>query len=326
MSSSIWSKRAEVAFWSLWLSAVAAFVALATWADHRYTLPLDRRVTFGVQELYRYSWADGFFQTVNDLGGEGAITLALFAALAFALLRGLRYEALMIAGTGAVRYIELGVRGLVHRPDGHYNALRANFDGLQRPTFYPGVNGFPSGHVFGVVLVYGLIFAYAARAIRFKPLAWLVRAFCVFEIALIGPARMYVGAHWFSDVVGAALLAGICLALVWKIDGMVTHRQVVARERDLASDAGLSTLAPHKRRFVRAPRSGEPAATPRPGARGSLITAARSHDGSQPPRLCLRRGISSPARIEPCYARSGRQPERQHGPQDRPPPDARRRR
>jgi membrane-associated phospholipid phosphatase len=258
--SRISSKRAEVAFWSLWLSAVATFVALAVWADHRYALPLDRRVTFGVQELYRYGWADRFFQTVNDLGGEGAIILALFAAFAFALLRGLRYEALTIAGTGAVRYVQLGVRALVHRPDAYFNAMRANFDGLQRPMFYPNPNAFPSGHVFGVALVYGLIFAYVPRAIRFNPLAWLVRAFCLFEIALIGPARMYVGAHWFSDVVGAALLAGIYLALAWKIDGLVTHRQAVAREGDLASDAGLSTQLPRKHRFARTPRPGEPAA------------------------------------------------------------------
>jgi membrane-associated phospholipid phosphatase len=166
----------------------------------------------------------------------------------------------MIAGTGAVRYVQLGVRALVHRPDAYYNALRANFDGLQRPTFYPDANGFPSGHVFGVALAYGLIFAYVPRAIGSKPLAWLVRAFCVFEIALIGPARMYVGAHWFSDVVGAALLAGIYLALVWKIDGIVTHRQILASERDLASDAGLGTQVPRKRRFARTPRLGAPAA------------------------------------------------------------------
>ena len=208
LTKRIWSHRAEIAFWSLWLAAVGAFVALAAWADRRYTLPLDRRITFGVQELYRYGWADRFFESVNTLGSEGTITLVLFVAFAFALLRGLRFEALMIAGTGAVRFIQLGVRAVVHRPDAEFLALRANFDGLHRPEFYPDANGFPSGHVFGAAIVYGLIFAYAPRALTFKPLAALVRAFCVFEIALIGPARMYVGAHWFSDVVGAMLLAG----------------------------------------------------------------------------------------------------------------------
>ena len=250
----IWSHRSEIAFWTLWLSAVASFVALAAWAGHRYTLPLDRRVTFGVQELYRYGWADRLFQTVNDLGSEGTITLVLFAAFAIALLRGLRYEALMIAGTGAIRYVQLGVRATVHRPDEQYNALRASFQGLFPPRMYPDTNGFPSGHVFGATIVYGLIFAYAPRATAFKPLAWLIRAFCVFEITLIGPARMYTGAHWFSDVTGAALLAGIYLALAWKIDGAITHIRTVAAERDLAAAAGLSAQSRGQRRFARTAR------------------------------------------------------------------------
>ena len=255
----IWPYRAEITFWLLWLTAVGAFVALAAWADHRYTLPLDRRITFGVQELYRYSWATPFFDQINRFGSEGTITLVLLASFAVLLLRGLRYEALMIAGTGAVRFVQLGVRAVVHRPDAEFLALRSTFDGLDRPTFYPDANGFPSGHVFGATIVYGLIFAYVPRAITIKPLATLVRALCVFEIALIGPARMYEGAHWFSDVIGAALLAGIYLALAWKLDGMISHIRETSDERELAVDAGLSVALPSQPRVARTPRRGEPA-------------------------------------------------------------------
>jgi undecaprenyl-diphosphatase len=264
----LWSHRADAAFWSLWLAAIAAFVAMALWADHRYTLPLDRGVTFGVQELYRYGWADRLFQYINDWGSEGTVTFVLFAAIAVALVRGLRFEALMIAGAGSIRYVQLGVRAAVHRPDAQYNALRANFDGLARPRLYPDADGFPSGHVFGATIVYGLIFAYIPRVIAFKPLAMLIRALCVFEIALIGPARMYTGAHWFSDTVGAALLAGIYLALAWKIDGMVTHIRTVAAERGLAAEAGLRAQPATPRRFARTPRSRDVAAAPDPNARG----------------------------------------------------------
>jgi membrane-associated phospholipid phosphatase len=265
----IWPYRAEIAFWSLWLAAICAFVALAAWVDRRYTLPLDRRVTFGVQELYRYAWADRLFESVNTLAGEGTITLVLFLAFMFTLLRGLRYEALMVAGTGAVRFVQLGVRSLVHRPDAEFLALRANFDGLHQPEFYPNASGFPSGHVFGATIVYGLIFAYAPRALAFKPFAWLLRAFCVFEIALIGPARMYVGAHWFSDVVGAALLAAIYLALAWKLDGMISHIRALAAERDLAADAGLSSAQGGRPRSIRAMRADgtTPAETTEPATR-----------------------------------------------------------
>jgi len=255
----IWPYRVEMAFWLLWLASVGGFVGLAVWADHRYTLPLDRRITFGVQELYRYSWATPFFDQINRFGSESTITLVLLASFAVLLLRGLRHEALMIAGAGAVRFVQLGVRYVVHRPDTEFLALRSTFVGLDRPTLYPDASGFPSGHVFGATIVYGLIFAYVPRAITIKPLATLVRALCVFEIALIGPARMYEGAHWFSDVVGAALLAGIYLALAWKLDGMISHIRETADERELASDAGLTVAVPRQRRFARTPRRSEPA-------------------------------------------------------------------
>src|SRR6185295_12133173 len=65
LSRRIWSYRVEILFWALWLAAVAAFIGLAAWADHRYTLPLDRRVTFGVQELYRVDGASRFFYEIN---------------------------------------------------------------------------------------------------------------------------------------------------------------------------------------------------------------------------------------------------------------------
>ena len=242
----IWPYRADITFWSLWCGAVASFVALAAWTTQRYTLPLDRRVTFGVQELYRYSWANPLFDTVNRFGSERTITLLLVATFGALALRGLRYEALMVAGAGAVRVVQLGVRAAIERPGGEFTALRAADGGLARPAFYPDPFGFPSGHVFGATIVYGLIFAYAPRAITYRPLAILIRACCVFEIALIGPSRMYAGAHWFSDVIGAALLAGVYLALAWKLDGAIAHIRATADERRLAVDAGLSarTLIP----------------------------------------------------------------------------------
>ena len=70
---------------------------------------------------------------------------------------------------------------------------------------------------------------------------------------------MYEGAHWFSDVIGAALLAGIYLALAWKLDGMISHIRETSDERELAVDAGLSVALPSQPRFARTPRRGEPA-------------------------------------------------------------------
>ena len=238
LSKRIWPYRAEIAFWSLWLFAVGAFIGLSAWVDHRYTLPLDRRITFGVQELYQYGWATRFFETVNRLGDQNTITLVLFSSFAVALLCGLRYEALMIAGTGAVRFLQLGVRHVVHRPDAEFLSLRSTFDGLQRPEFFPGPHGFPSGHVFGSAIVYGLIFAYAPRALTFKPLAIPCARFaCSRSLLLV--RRACTSARTGSAMSSAPCCSPASTCARLELDGVITHIRLVNSERALATKAGL---------------------------------------------------------------------------------------
>jgi undecaprenyl-diphosphatase len=245
------SRRADVAFWSAWLACAALFAGLAAWCGRRYALPLDIRLTRWVQDLDRYPRMDAVFRHVNDAGDYAFIAGVLLLGFVWLLLRGLRFEALILAGAGALRYVQLGVREIVHRPFDPANPPWFN-DSLPGLRAWPGPDGFPSGHVFGEWAVYGLIFAYARRAIPFAPLAWAVRAFCVAEIALGGPARMYTGAHWPSDVVGSVLLALLYLGLAWKIDGAVAHIRDVTSERDLAAEAGLSAASSRARwRFMR---------------------------------------------------------------------------
>ena len=262
LAQRFWSRRADIAFWAAWLSGVAAFCALALWSAHRYALPLDIRLTQWVQGLDRYPRAGRLFGVVNDFGDYQFIAAVLLLSFGWLLLRGLRFEALMIAGAGALRYVQLGVRDVVHRP---FDATNPPWSNAALPHLrqWPGPDGFPSGHVFGEVAVYGLIFAYAGRVIPVRPIAWLVRAFCVFEIALGGPARLYTGAHWASDVAGAALLALLYLGLAWRIDRAVLHIRAVTGERGLAPGGGAS--AERRSRAGVASERGVPVAQPGEG-------------------------------------------------------------
>jgi membrane-associated phospholipid phosphatase len=257
-----WSRRAAFAFWAAWFTALGGFLALAVWSDHRYFLPGDLSMTLRVQELDRFNWAEPLFGAVNRFGGYDFIAAVLISSFLVLLVRGLRFEALIMAGAGALHYVQLGVRQVVERP----------FPADSPPWYvysdwhlrqWPGPNGFPSGHVFGEVVVYGLIFAYAGRVLRFWPLAWLVRLVCLALIALGGPARMYTGAHWPSDVYGSMLLGGLYLALAWRIDQGILHIRTVSAERVLATDAGLRDEPRTRRPRIRLPLpSRKPAAAP----------------------------------------------------------------
>lgn len=73
--------------------------------------------------------------------------------------------------------------------------------------------GFPSGHVFGVT-VFVVIAVYLLWGFD-TPRRWQrgARAAGITFVTLVGYSRIYVNAHWLSDVVGG-LLAGIAFALV----------------------------------------------------------------------------------------------------------------
>jgi len=72
--------------------------------------------------------------------------------------------------------------------------------------------GFPSGHVYGDVLVYGALAA-VAPAWADRRLVPVARVAAVVIVVLAGPARVAVGAHWPSDVAGGYLWGGAALCL-----------------------------------------------------------------------------------------------------------------
>jgi undecaprenyl-diphosphatase len=72
---------------------------------------------------------------------------------------------------------------------------------------------FPSGHTVGSTVIYGLL---AYLAWQYLPQPWNVigAIFCVLLILLISLSRIYLGAHFPSDVVAGWVLGAIGLAVI----------------------------------------------------------------------------------------------------------------
>ena len=73
-------------------------------------------------------------------------------------------------------------------------------------------NSFPSGHVMFYSVFFGFLFFLAWT--RLPRSFWRAAAMALTGglIVLIGPSRMYLGAHWLSDVIAAHLLGFIIVA------------------------------------------------------------------------------------------------------------------
>jgi undecaprenyl-diphosphatase len=79
----------------------------------------------------------------------------------------------------------------------------------------PALTGwaFPSGHATQAVAAWGMLaLILACRASFGRRVALTAGALIV--ILLVGASRVYLGAHWFTDVLGGFALGGLCLSLV----------------------------------------------------------------------------------------------------------------
>ena len=74
-----------------------------------------------------------------------------------------------------------------------------------------GGYSFPSGHSATSVAVYGLLF-YLIRKHCKNPLAKnVLSGLCLFLAVFVGPSRLYVGVHWFTDVLAGWCIGGIAV-------------------------------------------------------------------------------------------------------------------
>jgi undecaprenyl-diphosphatase len=76
---------------------------------------------------------------------------------------------------------------------------------------------YPSGHAMGSTVSYGMLGYALVRQTRFPLRRTVIGLFFVLLIAGIGFSRIYLRAHWFSDVIGgyAAGLCWLCFCLGW---------------------------------------------------------------------------------------------------------------
>jgi undecaprenyl-diphosphatase len=179
-----------------WLLLLGLSIALSVLAAGHDTLPADTAIA---------SWAQGLAFPGQALADavrsvtSTQIVLAAGAALAVSLwLRGFRREAIILAaGLIILPLLQFGIKEIVDRPrptdatEGVVE-LRGSFSS---PSF-------PSGHVMSSTYLYGLL-AYLALALPLpRPTGAGLAALSCTVLVLSGPANVWLGVHWPSDVLG----------------------------------------------------------------------------------------------------------------------------
>jgi len=216
-------------FWAafLWSIVGATFVVFAVFARFYDYFPSDVYIAHHIQSIDVPAFG-GYVNFVNFIGSDVFyIVLTLLLASAIVLLRA-PIEAVLVLLTIGPRVLNSAAKEAVVRPRPSAELVHVG----QHDSGY----SFPSGHTVGTVALFGVLFLVLPAVVPSRPLRWLLQLGCLLLIVSAGPARVFVGVHWPSDVLGSYLLALMFLipavAAYWMVTKNRTRSQAESRMLD----------------------------------------------------------------------------------------------
>jgi membrane-associated phospholipid phosphatase len=174
---------------------------LAVRASSGHILAADVQMSEAIQDLPAFF--GGLFRFENWLGdGTPLALLTIVSALVFFSAKRVLEGALLVLSF-ALRLANVLVKVVVAEPRPIATVLRIT---------YPHDNlSYTSGHVVGVTLVCAMLILFIPKLNWPRAVVLAVQALCTAYICSIGLARIWIGAHWPSDVLGGYLF---CLVLL----------------------------------------------------------------------------------------------------------------
>jgi undecaprenyl-diphosphatase len=185
----------------------------------------DHLVFTALQQL-RTRWGDALMIAVTELG-SARVAIVVIAAVAGVFVwqrcwRTLAYWLSAMVFAQALVWV-----------------LKLSLARARPMLLYTGAEqySFPSGHATSSIVLYGFLAVLVARHAgpRVQQAVWWLTAGLV---GLIGFSRLYLGAHWLSDV-----LAGFSLGTAWVALLSIAYWQHVGSERLPVRAAAFSALA-----------------------------------------------------------------------------------
>jgi undecaprenyl-diphosphatase len=207
----------------LFLMAACA-VALSLAAHFFAVFPFDLKITRELQEEQNPVFAYGM-QGVSALGETWMVIMMVGAVSLFYMGRRQFLEAGFILATASNFVLTSVLKVLVARP-------RPPDFSLNPADIFPMVDqySFPSGHVLFFVVFFGFI-AYLAYLHQNGRARLPVIAVCGLLILLIGPSRVYLGAHWASDVLGSYIIGALWLFFLIFGYQLASHKEYTAQRK-----------------------------------------------------------------------------------------------
>lgn len=171
------------------------------WKDSRFLTALSRAVSW---------FGDGILIPV--------ILVALVAGFFLIFKKDKLFSLVLIISSLAGEVLKSVLKNLFRVP-------RPETFGCRTLTTYGDEFSFPSGHTIFYVIFFGLVGYYYLRHLQAGE-SKIVLGFSSVLILLVGLSRLYLGAHWYPDVIAGYLLGAIILTTAILLYNRLSKKKV----------------------------------------------------------------------------------------------------
>lgn len=184
--------------------AGVAFACLAFIVRRWPSTRADLQITRAFQSTEHRS-VERAMSLVSWFGFRPQSLLLPLGAVAGFWYRGYRIEALLLVVAWGSSMLSFLTKQVVRRPRPDGEVVRVVVANIRDTSF-------PSGHVLHYVVFWGFVAYLLVVRAPWQFVRWFVGLVMAPVIALVGPSRIYLGHHWFTDVLGSYLLGSAYLA------------------------------------------------------------------------------------------------------------------
>jgi len=161
-------------------------------------------------------WLSAAANDITALGGISVLTLFATIAVVFLVIQNKRLSALLLV---------LGLLGGVMLSEG----LKAMFERARPPEAFQAVEtinaSFPSGHALLSTVFYLSLAVMLSRAFPRRHLKGYVIGVGIVIAVLVGLTRIYLGAHWATDVFAGWSIGAAWAMTLWLVSYAVARHQ-----------------------------------------------------------------------------------------------------
>jgi len=211
------TRRLAILFFMLLIGAVALTVSV-----EKEEFQGEENIGRAIQGIDNPAF-DGFMKAMTLIASYGFSIIVIVILFVFLWLKSYKLESIFLIVAGLNGILCAGLKVMVQR-------IRPAAGAAMFLDY-----SFPSGHVMNLVVFYGFVMymAWVLGGNSLKKRAMLLSLFALLSV-FVGLSRVYLGAHWFTDVIGAYLFGGCyVVALVCLYKRQKAKRKNSMRKLDM---------------------------------------------------------------------------------------------